>query len=107
MKKRAVCIAVSACAWCVMSAQVEIVYTFTGKRVEKKTVTIEPDEENVVRVHIPQADLPPGLDTVTVLPDFAAAQAGEEGYFIMPNGEYGTFRERNGERTARDRKSVV
>ena len=100
MKKRAVCIAVSACAWCVMSAQVEIVYTFTGKRVEKKTVTIEPDEENVVRVHIPQADLPPGLDTVTVLPDFAAAQAGEEGYFIMPNGEYGTFRERNGQRTA-------
>jgi hypothetical protein len=26
-----------------MSAQVEIVYTFTGKRIEKKTVTIEPD----------------------------------------------------------------
>ena len=79
MKKHAVCIAVSACACCVMSAQVEIVYTFAGKRIEKKALTIEPDAANVVRVHIPQAELPPGLDTVTVLPDFAAAQTGEEG----------------------------
>jgi len=84
-----------------MSAQVEIVYTFTDKRVEKKTVTIEPDTADVVRVHIPQAELPPDLNTVTVLPDFAVAQTGEEGYFVMPNGEYGTFREQNGERTAK------
>jgi hypothetical protein len=85
-----------------MSAQVEVVYSFTDKRVEKKMLMIEPDASDVVRVHIPQADLPPGLDTVTVLPDFAAAQTGDAGYFIMPNGELGTFHEQNGERTARN-----
>lgn len=102
MNKMTVCIAALGCAFRVMSAHVEVAYTFMDKRVEKETFQIEPDAADVVRVHIPQADLQPGLDTVTILPDFAAAQTGEAGYFIMPNGEYGTFREQNGQRTARN-----
>jgi hypothetical protein len=84
------------------AAQVELVYTFTDKRVEKKTVAVEPDAQGVVAVRLKRNELPPRLDTVTVLPDFASAKVGEDGYFVMPNGEFGTFRERDGQRTARN-----
>ena len=53
-------------------------------------------------VTLTRNELPQGLDTVVVLPDFASAQTGEAGYFIMPNGELGTFHQKNGERTARN-----
>ncbi|MDD4017730.1 MAG: DUF5696 domain-containing protein [Kiritimatiellae bacterium] len=102
MNKMTVCFVALGCAFRVISAQVEVVYTFTDKRVEKKILQVEPDKAGVVRVHIPRTELPAGLNTVTVLPDFASATVGEQGYFIMPNGELGTFREQNGERTARN-----
>jgi len=70
--------------------------------VEKKTVEVEPDAQSVVRVLLKQNELPDGLNHLTVLPDFAIARVGEEGYHVMPNGELGTFREQNGERTAQN-----
>ncbi len=84
------------------AAQVELVYTFTDKTVEKKTVALEPDATGVVNVVLKRDALPPRLATVEVLPDFASAKTGEAGYFIMPNGELGTFHEKSGERTARN-----
>ncbi len=93
-----------ACCLCglkLSAAQVELTYTFADKRVEKKTVAAEPDSKGVVRVLLRREELPPNLATVSVLPDFASAKTGEEGYFIMPNGELGTFHEQNGLRTAR------
>ncbi len=94
----AIMIALGACA--ASAASVELVYTFTDKRVEKKVVEIEPDAQGVVRVLLKQNELPTGLDHLSVLPDFAIARVGEEGYYVMPNGELGTFHEQNGERSA-------
>lgn len=84
------------------AAQIEVTCALPGKRVEKKCLTVEPDARGVISVTIPRSELPPGVETVTVLPDFASARKGEEGYFVMPNGELGTFHEENGERTARN-----
>ena len=92
-------IALGACA--AGAVPVELVYTFTDKRTEKKTVVVEPDAQGVVKVLLKREDLPPGLNTLIVQPDFATAKTGEEGYFVMPNGEFGMFHEQNGERTAR------
>lgn len=102
--KRSIWIAIMlALGTCVAdAAPVELVYTFTDKRTEKKTVAVEPDAQGVVKVLLRRDELPVGLDHLTVLPDFAIAKTGEEGYFIMPNGEMGTFRERTGERTAQN-----
>ena len=92
------------CAWAAISfaTQIELTYTFTDKRVEKKTLTAEPDAKGVLAVRVRREELPAGLASVTVLPEFASAKTGEPGYFVMPNGELGTFHEQNGERTARN-----
>jgi hypothetical protein len=93
-----------ACAWIstALSAQIEVTYTYADKRVEKKTLSVEPDAKGVVSVRITRDALPVGAVTATVLPEFASAKTGEDGYFVMPNGEFGTFHEKNGERTARN-----
>jgi hypothetical protein len=93
-------IALGACA--ARAVPVELGYTFADKRTEKKMVEVEPDAQGVVKVLLKRDELPAGLDHLTVLPDFASAKTGEAGYFIMPNGELGTFHEQNGERTARN-----
>ena len=36
---------------------------------------------------------------IEILPDFATAKTGEDGYFVMPNGYLGTFRQREGAQT--------
>ncbi len=88
------------CACSAMATQVELTLTFKDKHVEKKLVTVEPDAKGVVTVTVKRSELPQGVAAVEVLPDFASAKTGEDGYFIMPNGEFGTFHEQNGERTA-------
>ena len=40
-------------------------------------------------------DLGP-VDWVEITPDFAHAKKGEAGYFVLPSGHYGTFREDDG-----------
>jgi len=91
----------SFCACSAMAAQVELTLTFKNKHVEKKMVEAKPDAKSVVTVTVKRSELPPRLASVEVLPEFASAKTGEEGYFIMPNGEFGAFHEQNGERTAR------
>ncbi len=87
--------------WCgAHAAHVELTYTFADKRMETKTVEVEPDAKGVVNVLLKREELPAGLATLDVLPDFASARVGEEGYFVMPNGELGTFHEQTGERSA-------
>ena len=46
----------------------------------------------------PRVDIPADATRVSVIPDFARAQKGEEGYFVMPDGggSYGTFRADSG-----------
>lgn len=95
-------IVASLCAFEIFATQVELTFTFADKRVEKKTLAVEPDAKGALTILLKRNELPPQLDTVTVLPDFASAHTGEEGYFVMPNGELGTFHEQNGVRTARN-----
>lgn len=90
------------CASGTFAAQVELTFIFADKRVEKKTLAVDPDAKGTVTVLLKRNELPPHLGTLAVLPDFASARTGEEGHFVMPNGELGTFHEQNGVRTARN-----
>jgi hypothetical protein len=86
----------SFCAGGLLAAQVEVTYTFTDRREEKKSVDVAPSANGVVNVRIRREELPPNLASVAVLPEFASAKVGEAGYFVMPNGRLGTFRQTNG-----------
>jgi hypothetical protein len=86
----------SLCACWLMAAQVELTYTFKDKHEEKKTLEVAPDAKGVLTVRVKREELQPGLVSVAVLPDFASARIGEDGFFVMPNGRLGTFRETNG-----------
>ena len=83
------------------AASVEVTCTSTNGQVEKRTLPLVQEGE-VLRFRWAKEDIPAGLKCVEVLPDFATARKGEDGYFAMPNGEIGTFHEQDGERTARN-----
>ena len=84
---------------CIQASGVELVCTFIDGRVEKKTAPLVQDG-SIQRFRWKRSELPAGLKWVEVMPDFATAQKGEPGYFVMPNGEIGTYHEQDGERTA-------
>ncbi len=79
-----------------MATQVELTLTFRDKHVEKKRVSAEPDAKGALTVTVKRSTLPPELASVEILPDFATAKTGEDGYFVMPNGHLGSFHETNG-----------
>ncbi len=62
----------------------------TGQRVVE-TVEV-PETNRVVRFVWPRTRVPKDAVSVKVTPDFARARKGEEGYFVFPNNEMGTFR---------------
>ncbi len=79
-----------------LAVQVELTYAFSDKHEEKKTLSVEPDAKGVFTVRIKREELPSGIASVSILPEFAAARTGEEGYFVMPDGTLGSFREKEG-----------
>ena len=60
------------------------------------TKTVEtaevPETDGIVRFVWPKGKVPGNFKSVTVTPDFATARKGEEGYWVMPNNSFGTFR---------------
>lgn len=78
------------------AANVELVCAFTNGKVERRTMPLAGDGA-VLRFRWKAAEMPPALKHVEVRADFAAARTGEDGYFVMPNGFLGTFREQDGE----------
>ncbi|MDD4871891.1 MAG: DUF5696 domain-containing protein [Kiritimatiellae bacterium] len=87
---------VCVCACRVMAAQVELTYTFNDKHEEKKAITVEPDAKGILTVTIKRQEIPHGVEYVAVLPDFARAKVGEDGYYVTPDGFMGTFRLQKG-----------
>lgn len=64
----------------------------TGEAVRVRRFA--PVQGNTVTLVWPRAAIPADATCVEVFPDFAMAEKGEEGYFVMPEGGgcYGTFR---------------
>jgi uncharacterized protein DUF5696 len=80
----------------VSAADVGVTYTFADKRVETIACPLV-GEGAVRRFRLKASDIPAGVKQIEVVPDFAVAKTGEEGYYVMPNGFLGTFRQQDGE----------
>jgi hypothetical protein len=78
------------------AATVDLVCTYTNGSFDRRTVPLVGDGD-VLRFRWKPADMPPALKHVEVRAEFATARAGEDGYFVMPNGHLGGFREQEGE----------
>lgn len=83
------------------AANVAVTCIYTNGRVETRTEALA-EEGSTLRFRWASNDIPAGVRSIEVLPDFATATKGEPGYFVMPNGEVGGFHEQDGERTARN-----
>ncbi len=79
-----------------VAAQVELLFTFADQHEERRTVAVEPDAAGVLRLTVKRSELPAGIETVEVVPEFARAKVGEPGYYVTPDGYLGTFRLQEG-----------
>jgi hypothetical protein len=79
---------------------VTLTYRLADQRVETVTHPLVQDG-TVQRFCLPASEIPAGVKSIEVLPDFATAKTGEDGYFMMPNGFIGTFRQQDGEEIVR------
>ncbi len=80
----------------VHGADVKLVYTFADKTTESVTKPLV-RKGSIEHLRLKAAELPEGVKQIEVLPDFATAKTGEDGYFVMPNGCLGTFRVQDAE----------
>ena len=68
---------------------IETALTDGTKTVETAEV---PETDGTVRFVWPKEKVPASFTSVTVTPDFATARKGEDGYWVMPNNTFGTYR---------------
>jgi len=59
----------------------------------KTSETVEAlEKDGVVRFTWPRTKVPANFRQVSITPDFASAKKGEEGYWVLPDNTYGTYR---------------
>lgn len=78
----------------VFAQNVDVEMKFSDKRVEKKTYQLKDVGNNTYRLFIPLCEIPTNVDKLTIIPEFARAKVGDEGYFVLPNGVLTKFKER-------------
>ena len=74
---------------------VRTVATYLDGRQESHAYEL-PGDGSVATLTIPAADVGTGVKTLDVIPSFATARTGEDGYFLLPSGILGGFHETNG-----------
>ena len=74
---------------------VRTVASYLDGRQESRVYEL-PGDGSVATLTIPAADVGTGVRTLDVIPSFATARTGEDGYFLLPSGILGRFHETNG-----------
>lgn len=59
--------------------------------VESKTVQLEKIGADKFRLVIPKSDIGKDTKFIDIVAEFAKADKGDDGYWIMPRGTYGNF----------------
>lgn len=82
----------------VSAAHVNVTYIYADKHVETASQPLV-QQGAVLHFRLKASAVPAGVRQIEVAAEFAEASTGEDGYFVMPNGFLGTFRQRDGEQT--------
>ena len=91
----AACAVVSVLACAASERTVRTVATYLDGRQESHVYEL-PGDGSVATLTIPASDVGTGVKTLDVIPSFATARTGEDGYFLLPSGILGRFHETNG-----------
>lgn len=92
MKLTGMLVAAGLCCACARGVEIELAWTLKDGRSEIEKVQVE-ERDGVTRFALPQAAIrAKGAKRLAVTPDFARAKKGDDGYWIVPTGQYGTFR---------------
>ena len=96
-KRRLVAACAVACALACAAGErtVKTVATYLDGRQESRTYELSGDGR-VATLTIPAEDVGSGVKTLDVIPSFATARTGEDGYFLLPSGILGRFHETTG-----------
>ena len=74
------------------AAEMELEWTYPDGRTEKE-LRVLPEEGSTAVFSLPRAEiLARGALSVSLTPDFARAQKGDDGFWVFSSGECGTFR---------------
>ena len=74
------------------AAQLELAWTLKDGRVEKETAPLV-EKDGALTFSLSAAAIrAKGAKELAATPDFATATKGEDGYWVVPTGQYGTFR---------------
>lgn len=73
--------------------EVRLLFKLSDGKTETKRFPLTRDG-NIQFLNIPKESIPPGVEFLEVHHPFAAAGAGEDGFYVFCNGMYGTFKNR-------------
>ena len=74
------------------AAELELAWTLKDGRVEKESAPLV-EKGGALTFSLPAAAIrAKGAKRLAMTPDFATARKGEDGYWVVPTGQYGTFR---------------
>ncbi len=82
-------------AYAIESAEISVVHD--GGKTDKYTLNLQKVGDNIWRLKIPTCKIPRDAKHIDVLNSWAVAKKGEDGYFVTPDSNMGTFREDNGQ----------
>ena len=78
-----------------LAMDVQLTWTFEDGKNEIKRIPLA-ETAYGYRLEIRRDAIPQNVKSLSILPEFARAKTGEDGYWVLANGNLGTFRETKG-----------
>ena len=90
--KRMIVVVACGAGMLVSAAELELAWTLKDGRVEKETAPLV-EKGGALTFSLPAATIrAKGAKRLEMTPDFATARKGDAGYWVVPTGQYGTYR---------------
>ncbi len=87
------------------SLQVDLIYQFSDGRLDTVSAGLT-EKGNIQTLVIPAENIPENVEFVEVHHPYATAKAGDEGFYVLCTGMYGTFKQRE-DGTYHNKQSVM
>ncbi len=92
MKKVSIALLVCVCCGIMQGVEIELAWTLQNGKTDIQKVQVE-EKNGVTAFSLSKEDIiAKGAKELSVTPDFATAKKGDEGYWVVSTGQFGTYR---------------